>query len=217
MFGRIRGRMAGALLLSALAAGLVAGPALAVHSNPHPGGFLHGGHGSRVSGQTANVIPDSPVVRRPDGRIRLAVGTASGNPDPYVGNGVYNTTGAHQTSRADYYSTMVSAFTFTFDISIQNDGTRADRFKVKATGTAASGWKVRFFRGTTNITTAVVAGTYQTSSLAPSATYLIKAKVTRTLQGVNPGPWRLVTIASSADATKKDAVKFVMKLATCGC
>ncbi len=205
------------LLLSVVVAGLVASPALAGGGKPRLGGALENEKGISVAGHSGVVAPDSPVVRKPDGRIRLAVGTASGNPDPYVGNGVYNTTGAHQTSRADFYSANVSSYTYTFDISIQNDGTRADRFKVKATGTSASGWTVRFFRGATNITTAVVAGTYQTSSLAPSASYLIKAKVTETLHGVTPGPWRLVTIASSADATKKDAVKFVMRHVSCGC
>lgn len=61
----------------------------------------------------------------------------------------------------------------------------------------------------------MVAGTYTTSSLSPSATYLIKAKVT--LVTLSAGPTRLVTITSAAAPTRKDAVKFVMKLATCGC
>ena len=41
------------------------------------------------------------------------------------------------------------------------------------------GWKVAYFRGTTNITSAVVAGTFRTASLAPGATYLIVAKITK--------------------------------------
>jgi len=133
---------------------------------------------------------------------------------PFVGNNVYNTTGARQTDTEDWYDTSGAGTYYVFEISIQNDGTQADRFKVKATGTPTTGWTVKYFHGTSNITTAVVAGTYQTSSLAPGATYLITAKLTiRTGGSVT----RLVTITSAADATKKDAVKFGLKEVACAC
>ena len=215
MSRRTRARSAGMLLLSVLVAALVASPALAVGSRLHVSGMLRDAAGVAMADHTAKSGPAAAVVHRPDGSIRLAVGTASGHPAPYVGNNVYNTTGAHQTSRANYYGTSFPGDLYTFDISIQNDGTRADRFKVKATGTATTGWKVQYFHGATNVTSRVVAGTYRTSSLVPSATYLIKANVT--LVSLSAGPTRLVTITSAADATRKDAVKFVFKLATCGC
>ena len=106
------------------------------------------------------------------------------------------------------------ATTITFGISIQNDGTTADSFKVKATGTAASGYTVKYFRGTTDITAAVVAGTYKTTSLAPAATYLITAKVTvKSTAAVGSSVTRLVTLTSVGNGTKKDAVKFIGKRA----
>ena len=102
----------------------------------------------------------------------------------------------------------------TFGISIQNDGTSADSFTVKATGTATSKYTVKYFQGTTDITAAVVAGTYSTRSLAPAATYLITAKVTvKSSATVGSKVTRLVTITSVGDTAQKDAVKFIGKRA----
>ena len=185
-----------------------AAPAPAATSKPRPAP-------TATPGPTPKPIAALP---RPDGRIRLA---ATGYPGkvkpangPFVGNNVYNTTGARQTDTEDWYAGSVAGTYYAFDVSIQNDGTQADRFKVKATGTPTTGWTVEYFHGTTSITSAVVAGTYQTSSLAPGATYLITAKLT-----MRPGGniTRLVTITSVADATKKDAVKLVLKFVACGC
>ena len=141
------------------------------------------------------------VVRRPDGSIRLGAGA-------YVGNNVYNTTGTSQSRTGS----AARGRSVTFGISIQNDGTSVDRFKVKATGTARSAYAVKYFRGTTDVTAAVVAGTYRTSSLAPAATYLIKARVTvRSTAAVGSAVKRLVTITSVGNSTMKDAVKFIGK------
>lgn len=156
------------------------------------------------------------VVRKPDGRIRLG---ATGYPGkiktlrgPFAGNNVYNSTGARQTDVEESYAASVVGSYYSFDVSIQNDGTTADSFKVKATG-IANVYPVKYFHGTTNITSAVVAGTFRTASLAPGATYLITAKVT-------PGGGditRLVTIRSASDPTKKDAVKLGLKEVACEC
>ncbi len=167
------------------------------------------GDGSTVDSSTpVQVLGLS--VRKPDGRIRLGTGA-------FVGNNVYNTTGANQQATVETIATREGTHdtVYTVDISIQNDGTSADSFMVKATGTARSAYSVKFLRGTTDITAAVVAGTYETSSLAPAATYLIRARVTVRPGGL--GADRLVSIRSFADATKIDAVKFVLKVTACGC
>jgi hypothetical protein len=123
---------------------------------------------------------------------------------PWLGNNIYNATGAHQTAvEVAIGSAMALGTYYTFGISIQNDGSATDRFRVKATG-APSAWVVTYSRGTTNITSAVVAGTYRTPSLAPGATYLIHAKIA----SQSPSVARLVTIRSVANSTKLDAVKF---------
>ena len=101
--------------------------------------------------------------------------------------------------------------TNTFGISIQNDGAPG-RFKVKATGTAASGYAVRYFKGATDITAAVVDGTYQTASLARGAATLITAKVAvKATAAAGSKVTRLVTITSVGSGPRKDAVKFTGK------
>ena len=151
------------------------------------------------------VTPALAAARyQPDGLIRMATAGVLGYPSspfdgPFLGNNIYNATGAHQTAIFTDIGSTGPSF-LTFDISIQNDGSAADRFTVKATG-ARSQWVVTYSRGTTNITSAVVAGTYRTPLLAPGAIYVIHAKI-------YGGVTRLVTIRSIANSTKVDAVKF---------
>ena len=200
----IRNPWAAPLLLGALLVGLVATPALA--AAPINGTAAYG----RGSG-TERILA-SVVVRRPDGRIRLGStgvdgGQVSTYHGPWLGNRIYYATGAGQAAILPQRAAVVGSFV-TFDISIQNNGNRTDRFKVKATG-AADGWTVTYSRGATNITSAVVAGTYRTPSLAPGATYLIHAKVTLNSVGsASVSVVRLVTIRSVSNPTKIDAVKF---------
>lgn len=160
----------------------------------------------------------STAVRRPDGRVRLATYGSPGRAArsfgrPFVGNNVYNRTGAGQAATMENFNEVDGAF-YTFDISIQNDGTRSDRFRVQATGTPTRWWKVEYFSGTRNITSAVVAGTYRTGSLAPGTATLIRARIT--LIG-SADLRRLVTIRSLADPTKADVVRFGYKQVPCGC
>ncbi len=177
-------------------------------------GLTLGSAGWQIS--TGGCAQASVAIRMPDGRIRLGTHGYPGKTTSYhatfVGNNIYNTTGAHQKATVEGFSELEGAFK-TFDISIQNDGTRADRFNVKATGAATGGWTLTYFHGTTNITSAVVAGTFRTSSLAPGATYLIRARITKGSGNMT----RLVTIRSVADVTKVDAVRFAYKEISCGC
>jgi hypothetical protein len=159
------------------------------------------------------VTPALAAARyQPDGLIRMATAGVLGYPSspfdgPWLGKNIYNATGAHQSAVWVSSGSTGPSF-FTWGISIQNDGSAADRFKVKATG-APSAWIVTYSRGTTNITSAVVAGTYRTPSLAPGATYLIHAKITINFSSNLSGNLtRLVTIRSVANSTKVDAVKF---------
>ena len=139
--------------------------------------------------------------QKPDGRIKKGSGTL-------VGNNIYNTTGVNQTrsGTADVNATI------TFTISIQNDGTQSGKFKVAATASGNVNFQVTYFRGTTNITSAVVNGTYLTGSVAPGNVWAIKAKV-KVMPSVISGATttRLITITSNADSSKVDAVKFIGK------
>ena len=137
---------------------------------------------------------------RPDGRIRL--GTKS-----FVGNNIYNTTGVNQ----ERTGSAIPGNKITFAISIENDGP-LDSFRIQATGAASTKYTVKYFRGSTEITTAVKNGTYTTPSLATGGTVLITAvvKVTGTAN-LGSSVSRLVTITSVKDSTTADAVKFTGK------
>jgi hypothetical protein len=133
-----------------------------------------------------------------DGRIRKGGGA-------YVGNNIYNDDGSGQARSGS----AARGNTIKFSISIQNDGEFADRFELHATGSASSMYTVTYWRGTTNITSAVVAGTYRTASLAPGDSTVIKAKVKVKASATNGSSvTRLVTISSRAEPRRLDAVRF---------
>jgi len=159
-------------------------------------------------GDCANNLPGYlPLVcgYLPDGRIR----TGSG---PFVGNDIYNTTGTDQANTVS--STPGS--TIRFGISVQNDSVvYADSFTLLATGTTSAMYGVTYFKGTTNITADVVAGTYTTPTVATGATYLITARVkVRGSATAGSSVTRLVTITSLGDGTRQDAVVFTVGVAT---
>lgn len=168
--------------------------------------FTMGGGFADVAGiaaadNIARWAPAPPVVLRPDGRIRVGTGV-------YVGNNLYNTTGAGQGRTGS----ATRGRSVTFGISIQNDGTGSDRFRVRATGTSTTRYTVKYFRGTTDITAAVVAGTYRTPLIAKAGTYLITARVTvKSTAAIGSKVTRLVTLTSVGNSTRKDAVTFTGK------
>jgi hypothetical protein len=135
----------------------------------------------------------------PDGRIRK--GSRA-----YAGNNTYNTTGLEQSKTG----AKARGDTIKFGISVQNDGLISDRFKLRATGTASAMYSVTYWHGTTNITAAVVAGTFKTPSLAPGTTYLVTAKVKVKWNATKgSSTTRRVIITSVGDNTMQDAVRFI--------
>lgn len=137
---------------------------------------------------------------RPDGRIRNGSGS-------FIGNNIYNTTGGHQTRKGS----AAPGNTITFEIQAQNDGP-SDSFTILATGAATAKYRVRYFHGTTDITAAVVAGTYTTPVLAPGDKYLITARVkVKSSATAGSSITRVVTITSVGDARQQDAVRFTGK------
>lgn len=152
---------------------------------------------------------------RPDARIRLSAvsfpppsscGPTQHFNNPWTGDDVFNKSGKHQNVKDDQYSGGDCFVTFQFQISIQNAGTTSDRFMVHATGPAVSpdSWKVTYLKGSTNVTSKVVDGTYRTATLAKGADEIIVAKAAY-LGGQDLS--RLVT-ATSLGGGAKDAVKF---------
>ena len=76
-----------------------------------------------------------------------------------------------------------------------------------ATGSSAPGYKVRYYRNSTEITSQVVAGTFTTPQLKPGYRYVIEAWV-KVTDSAGPSVSRLVTIKSVGDTSKVDAVMF---------
>jgi len=156
-----------------------------------------GGNFTSAGGDTRAVSIAAYAVLRPDARIGLA------SAGPFVGNGVYSPTGVGE-SRTRY---VTRGKTGTFYVSIQNDGLFTDSFKIKGTG-GARGITVRYYRGSTNVTTAVKAGTYATGSIAPGAAITIKLVVTVSSSSASIATF---LIRASASGEPSDAVKAIVK------
>lgn len=135
---------------------------------------------------------------QPDGRIKLgATGT-------YVGENVYNTTGAGQTvtGRAPNLHSV------TYYVSVQNDGVVAETIRVKAS-TSTSTYSVKYKVDGVNVTPAMTAGTYRTPTLAPGAAVLVKVVVTVGRLAPPPSTWTGSLISkSNTDPSQRDTVKF---------
>ena len=161
------------------------------------GGTRMGGGGATDVQQVLSLSGVVTPSGRPDCRVRLL------SESKLLGNGVYNSSGAGQTR-----ATTSSGTTTTFVFSLQNDAATSDTLQVSAPGSPA-GFTVHYLSGTsgsTDITAAVVAGTYRTATLAPAALKALRLQVTvagGTAAGTS-ATW-LVTATSVGDPATADA------------
>jgi hypothetical protein len=142
---------------------------------------------------------DALVVERyqPDGLLKPA-GSAT-----FIGDSVYNLTGAGQSITAPTPHDASQQF----DIGVQNDGTTPDHFVLTGAG-SSGGITAHYYSGTTDITSAVVAGTFHTGSLDPgaAATYRLTLTVGSSAPAGSTRSWP-VTARSAHQSTKADTVK----------
>jgi alpha-tubulin suppressor-like RCC1 family protein len=140
------------------------------------------------------------VIRRPDAHIRVRKAT-------FVGNDLYNTTGAQQRRSAKVRPGKSVRFT----VRLQNDGDTPDTLRVTGPkGTRA--FRVVYRSGTTIITKKVRAGTWSTGSLAPGATRSITVTVTPTRKAKKGATiTRAVSVRSSAQPAIRDTVKLTVR------
>jgi hypothetical protein len=144
-------------------------------------------------------------VYQPDGQIRYARSAT------WTGGDVYGTNGSGQTASTKVKRTK----NVTFVIQIQNDGNNADDFFIQGQG-QKKGFVVAYFNapsGGTNITSSIVAGSYQSLSVAPTASTYLRVVITAK-KGVALGTiqsW-LVTATSLGDPLKQDAVLAKVKV-----
>jgi hypothetical protein len=159
------------------------------------------------------------VVYQPDGKIQQPCHPELADCVPtWLGNNVYNTTASGQKARYVDYPNFFDVVPIVFRIKIQNDGNVIDRYRLTASGTT-TGYTVKFFDGTTDITAAVKAGTYRTRRLVPGDRHVIKARVKPNDPHDGDKTTRLVTVTSVANPARQDAVKLVRSFieVTCGC
>ena len=137
---------------------------------------------------------------KPDARIRHLGGSL-------LGNDLYNSDGAFQT----LFPKVPAGRSRELVISIQNDSTDPDSFTVVASGTAANGFAARYYDRwpPIDVTSEIEAGTFTTPTLQPGAIYKIRVVVDVGLDagiGEDAGLKRLVTVASTGQPSKLDAV-----------
>lgn len=153
------------------------------------------GEGARTA--AVSVTAGSP---RPDALI------AAVRNGPFAGDNVYasTTNGNPQTQT----QSVARGGSVTAYLRVQNDSGGNDTLKVKGVASGSSGYTVRYFRGTTDITTAVAAGSYTIANLGPGAFVDLSVKITATASAA-AGSSRTVaiTVKSKTVKTIKDVVQ----------
>lgn len=153
--------------------------------------------------------------QQPDGWVRYQsfhsnFGTYK-DPSPWKGDDIYNQTGQQQTAKQLAAGTYEPGDYYVFQVTIQGDGT-VDSYHVHATGTG--NWQVKYFHGKTNITSEVVAGTYETPVL-DGTTWVLKVKVW--IGNAGTSMERLLAISSTINPIQIDTVRIKASYTGCGC
>jgi uncharacterized delta-60 repeat protein len=117
-----------------------------------------------------------------------------------VGDNIYNLTGAGQTLNAVVHH---GGGVKTVIVCVQNDGPATDSFTVLGTPGNAK-FKVQYLNGAANVTAAVTHGTFNTGSLAPGATRLLRAKITALTPLAGQTRSLGITSTAASDSTAKD-------------
>jgi len=162
------------------------------------GGMRQGG-GAPTDVHEVLRMTGTAATARPDAHIRRS------SESTFVGNDVYNTTGAGQTKAV----TSLKGERRSFVVRMQNDGSGADGLRLHGC-TAAPGFHVRYFMGvtgTTEITAAVVNGTYTRSAVVPGGTAAVRLEVTSDATTASGAVQScLLTVTSTSAPTVADAV-----------
>jgi hypothetical protein len=156
--------------------------------------IVAGGNFSNAGGDSLADNIGSRSILRPDARIGTA---ASG---PFIGNNSYSASGSGE-------STTISikrGHTDHLFVDLQNDGLAPDALKVDGPG-GSHGFDLTYFRGSTNVTSQVVNGTFSTGTLAPQAHLTLKV-VIRVGNASDPSGMFLIS-ARSGPGIPTDAVK----------
>ena len=163
------------------------------------GQLYAGGALTAAGGDKQANFATSRSLRLPDAEIGISTGN-------YVGNDVYNVTGAGQTKTMSI-PRGTSKF---FPVLVQNDGPLPASYKVKGAG-AAPGHSVTYinYANGANITTAVRNGTFSTGELARGQSFAMKMIVKLTATAAKNAVFTVT--ASSTAGTPPDVVKGIVR------
>lgn len=151
------------------------------------------------AGNQRSVDRGFKVSTRPDAEI------GSDAAGPFVGDGVYAATSTPGQAAAADVGRGESA---TFFVRIGNDANAAATFTLDGIARDATGYRVSYLVGRTDITAAVDAGTYTLPSLAPGATTTVKIKVTATTTAPRGSTAKVdLTVGSTGGPPALDTVR----------
>jgi hypothetical protein len=158
--------------------------------------------GSVLGTRKSMTVTIRPSDQRPDGLISNT--SSSG----YVGNKVYNTTAANQTrTQSAHRSTYRD-----FYVRVQNDGNATNTIVVKGSA-AVSGSTVRYYYGSTNITTAMRSAAGYKVTLAAGNYRQLRVRISvgsaAAFGSLKPAK---VTATWTGDGSRIDVVKAVVKI-----
>ncbi len=163
------------------------------------GKLYAGGLVASIGGGSLAAFAASYRVHQPDAQIATT--------GAFVGNNVYNATGASQTLSL----TVHRSSTGTFKLKFANDGFALNSFSIKGPG-SAGGFTATYLAGTTDVTAQVVAGTYSVGvARGGAATLTLKIKVGAGVTVGTSRSWVVTQTFSGGGATIRDAVKAVVK------
>lgn len=162
------------------------------------GGKLYaGGVFTSAGGDSMAQFLAAHALRQPDASIGA---TSTGT---FAGNNVYSATGAGEVRSV----AVTRGRSTTSYVKIQNDGIVSAGFTVKGTG-GATGIAVHYYRGTTNITSAVRAATYATGNIDARGSILIRMVVTVATSSAASATF--TTTGISTAGTPRDAIRMVV-------
>ena len=151
------------------------------------------------------------------GSITLTINASDQQPDAlistsatsgYVGNDIYNTTGAGQTRTTTARRTEVR----TFYVRVTNDGNTTNTFRL--TGSApTTGSSVRYHSGTTDITTQMRSATGYRLTLPAGGRKVLRVTIAIT-RSASIGSTKTATVRATwtGDGTRPDAVKATVRV-----
>lgn len=174
----------------------------------------------REGAETSSVSLSAPGTSTTLGssvETRLTIAASDQRPDAlistvsssgFLGNNVYNTTGAGQTRTVRARRTQ----TRSFYVRVHNDGNVSNTFTVKGS-TARSGSTVSYYRGAQNVTASMRSSAGLRVALAPDTFTLVRVQV-RAHRTARIGSVKPATVSArwTGDGTRTDVTTGVLKI-----